>query len=282
MAPDPAERVEGAEFRPESVRSRYVVTLSAQVFRLMLSLISATIVPRALGPAVYGNYSFLLSTSTTLRGVLDTGTQQAFFTFSSQEGASGSLTRLYALVLCIQFSIVVAIIALAGATGRTDWLWHAQRLDQIVLVTALSSGELLDELKSFEPLAPAFIRGIEAQRRLLEEYGGILTAQQAGEILGISRQSVDKRRRAHTLLPLTTGRHGYRYPAWQFTKSGAVLSGVEDVLQALGPHDEWMQAAFFASENPRLANRTPIEMLKAGELKQVIGAAQAYGEHGAA
>src|SRR6202051_1462627 len=121
----------------ESVRSRYAVTLGAQVFRLLLSLISATIVPRALGPAIYGNYSFLLSTSTTLRGVLDTGTQQAFFTFSSQEHASGSLPRLSALVLCIQFSIVVAIIALAGATGRTDWLWHAQRLDQIVLVTAL-------------------------------------------------------------------------------------------------------------------------------------------------
>jgi len=137
MTADPAQRVEAAGFRPESVRSRYVVTLSAQVFRLAVSLISATIVPRALGPAAYGNYSFLLSTSTTLRGVLDTGTQQAFFTFSSQEGASGPLTRLYALVLCIQFSIVVTIIALAGATGTTKWLWHAQRLDQIVLVTAL-------------------------------------------------------------------------------------------------------------------------------------------------
>jgi O-antigen/teichoic acid export membrane protein len=135
MVRDPTELVEGAEFRAESVRSRYVVTLSAQVFRLMLSLISATIVPRALGPAIYGNYSFLLSTSSTLRGVLDTGTQQAIFTFSSQERASGSLTRLYALVLCVQFSIVVAIIGLAGATGKTGWLWHAQRLDPIVLVT---------------------------------------------------------------------------------------------------------------------------------------------------
>src|ERR1700686_4399905 len=92
----------------ESVRSRYAVTLGAQVFRLLLSLISATIVPRALGPAIYGNYSFLLSTSSTLRGVLDTGTQQAFFTFSSQERASGSLTRLYALVVCVQFSIALA------------------------------------------------------------------------------------------------------------------------------------------------------------------------------
>src|SRR6202163_1741661 len=137
MAPDPAERVEGAEFRPGSGRARYGVTLRAQVFRLMLSLISATIVPRALGPAVYGNYSFLLSTSATLRGVLDTGTQQAFFTFSSQEHASGSLTRLYALVLSVQFSIVLVVIAVAGAVGKTEWLWHAQRLDQIFLGTVL-------------------------------------------------------------------------------------------------------------------------------------------------
>jgi O-antigen/teichoic acid export membrane protein len=125
------------ELKPESVRSRYAVTLGAQVFRLLLSLVSATVVPRALGPALYGNYSFLLSTSTTLRGVLDNGTQQAFFTFSSQQRASGSLTRLYALVLCVQFSIVLAFIGLAGAAGKTGWLWHAQRLDQIFLVTLL-------------------------------------------------------------------------------------------------------------------------------------------------
>ena len=102
-----------------------------------MSVVSATIVPRALGPAVYGNYNFLLSTSATLRGLLDTGTQQAFFTFSSQERASGPLTRLYAAVIGAQFSIAVALIALAAATGTTGWLWREQRLDQIVLVTLL-------------------------------------------------------------------------------------------------------------------------------------------------
>lgn len=154
--------------------------------------------------------------------------------------------------------------------------------DLVALVTALSSAELLDELKAVEPLAPAYIRGIEGQRRLLNEGGGTLTAEQAGEILGVSRQSVDKRRQARTLLALTTGRHGYRYPAWQFTKSGTLLPGLRDVLQALSPHDEWMQAAFFVSENPRLSNRTPVEMLKSGKLSEVLGAAQVYGEHGAA
>ncbi|HYL78550.1 MAG TPA: hypothetical protein VEU96_30440 [Bryobacteraceae bacterium] len=153
--------------------------------------------------------------------------------------------------------------------------------DLSVLLTALSSGELLNDLRSVEPLAPAFLRGIEAQRRLLDASGGTLTAQEAGEVLGISRQAVEKRRKAHTLIGLTTGRHGYRYPAWQFTNSG-VLPGLEDVLKALEPNDEWMQAAFFLGKNPRLGDRTPVEMLEGGEVTRVLDAAQVYGEHGAA
>jgi len=153
--------------------------------------------------------------------------------------------------------------------------------DLAVLLRALSSGELLEDLRSVEPLAPAFIRGIEAQRRLLEEHGGTLSASQVAQVLGISREAVDKRRQSHSLIALSTGKHGYRYPVWQFTKSGS-LPGLKDVIHALEPHDEWMQIAFFVSKNPRLQDETPIEMLKAGELKEVINAASAYGEHGAA
>jgi hypothetical protein len=153
--------------------------------------------------------------------------------------------------------------------------------DLVVLVRALSSGELLDDLRSAEPLAPAFIRGIESQRKLIEEHGGALSAEEVAQILGISRQAVDKRRRSRNLIALSTGRHGYRYPVWQFTKSGP-LPGLEDVLQALEPHDEWMQIAFFVSDNPRLGGQSPINMLKAGKLERVLNAARAYGEHGAA
>ena len=152
--------------------------------------------------------------------------------------------------------------------------------DLTVLLRALSSTELLDDLKAAEPLAPAFIRGIEASRRLIDEHGGALTAVQVAETLGISRQMVDKRRRAGKLLAVSTGRHGYRYPVWQFDESG-VLPGLEDVLKVLAPHDEWMQVAFFVSGDQRLANRTPVETLKAGELDLVLDAAAVYGEHGA-
>ena len=150
-----------------------------------------------------------------------------------------------------------------------------------VLVRVLASGELVEDLRSFEPLAPAFIRGIEARNQLLNENGGTLTAEEVAGVLGISRQAVEKRRSSGNLLGLTTGRHGYRYPTWQFTQSG-VIPGFEDVLKALAPYDPWMQAAFFLGKNPRLKGESPLEMLRAGHLSVVLKAAEAYGEHGAA
>ncbi len=152
--------------------------------------------------------------------------------------------------------------------------------DLAALVRALSSQDFL-LLKQAEPLAPAFIRGIEAKRRLIEENGGALSSEQVAQTLGISRQAVEKRRQAGKLVAISTGRHGYRYPVWQFSESGT-LAGLQDVLDILAPHDEWMKTIFFVSKNPRLGDRTPVEMLKKRKLKQVLDTALVYGEHGSA
>lgn len=151
--------------------------------------------------------------------------------------------------------------------------------DLAALVRALRSDEMLEDLSRAEPLAPAFIRGIEARRALIDEHGGTLTAEQVAQTIGISRQAVEKRRQAGKLVALATGRHGYRYPVWQFSDSGT-LPGLEEALGVLASHDEWMQTLFFVTKNARLGHRTPIEFLKAGRLAQVLDAAQMYGEQG--
>jgi hypothetical protein len=153
--------------------------------------------------------------------------------------------------------------------------------DLDVLVKGLLANPIVEDLKAVEPLTPAFIRGYEAKRKLIEEHGGTLSAEKAGEVLGITRQAVEKRRQIGKLLALTIGRHGYRYPVWQFNESGT-LPGLEQVLGVLASHDQWMQTTFFVSKNPRLNNRTPKEMLEAGEIDRVLKAASVYGEHGAA
>jgi hypothetical protein len=172
-----------------------------------------------------------------------------------------------------------AVMALSTLSEDSVVEAAAAPTDLGALVRALRSDELLADLSRAEPLAPAFIRGIEAKQKLIEEHGGTLTAEQVAQMIGISRQAVEKRRRAGRLVALATGRHGYRYPVWQFSDSGT-LPGLEEVLDVLTPHDEWMQTVFFVSRNPRLGHRAPLDLLKTGQLTAVLEAAQLYGEQG--
>jgi hypothetical protein len=116
---------------------------------------------------------------------------------------------------------------------------------------------------------------------MLEAAGGALTSGQVAEVLGISRQAVDKRRAANQLLALTQGRRGYSYPSFQFD-DGKTIAGLEEVLGQLRELDPWMQLVFFTTPHERLGGQTPLEMLKEGLLDEVKAVARGYGEQGAA
>jgi hypothetical protein len=153
------------------------------------------------------------------------------------------------------------------------------------LITLFSCGRLKSPvpstLCSSKIHSPGRLRGLEAPQDLLQAEGGVFTVEQAARSLGITRQAVDKRRRAGKLIGLYTGRRGYAYPAWQFGPNG-VLPGLERVLSDLSVRGPWMQAAFFLSGDPRLDGATPLEKLRQGNLEAVRRAARGYGEHGAA
>lgn len=121
----------------ESVRRRYLVTLLAQFSRLAISVVTAGVAPRTLGPAVFGNYNFLLSAASTLRSFLEPSAQQSFFTFSSQERQSGSLTKLYVLFLFVQIMMSFSLIGIAASFQLAERFWPGQALDQILWVTIL-------------------------------------------------------------------------------------------------------------------------------------------------
>src|SRR3954469_9292972 len=119
----------------ESIRQRYAATLVAQFVQLAASVAGAGIVPRALGAAAYGDYNFLLNMAGAIRGFTEPSVQQAFFTFSAQEKHTGALTRLYALWVLLQLAIILALIAIAAATGWTGRVWPGQRTNRILLIT---------------------------------------------------------------------------------------------------------------------------------------------------
>jgi hypothetical protein len=150
--------------------------------------------------------------------------------------------------------------------------------DHLVMLEAVISAPWVDELRSSDPLVSAKLRGLKLRRQMLETSGGALTSEQAGEILGISRQAVDKLRASNQLLALTQGRRGYSYPSFQFDQ-GKTLNGLEDVLGKLSALDSWMQLNFFTSVHERLGGKTPIKALHDGLVEEVRSLASDYVEH---
>ena len=148
------------------------------------------------------------------------------------------------------------------------------------ILHALERPEVAAAVRNQDPLAMARLRGIEAKRRMLGGDGGILSAEKVGEVLTISRQAVEKRRKTGRLIGVSLGRRGFGYPAWQFSERGT-LAGLEPVLDALKPHDAWTKLVFFTSENAATSGKRPLDVLRSGNVEAVSAAARTYGEQGA-
>ena len=157
----------------------------------------------------------------------------------------------------------------------------ASSTDFELLVNAVSATSTAAASTDADPLIRAKLGGIEHRKRILEKLGGTLSAEQVSELIGISRQAVDRRRSQNQLIGLTQGKRGYAYPAFQF-EDGKTLDGLKEVLDALSGHDPWMQSIFFANGNDRLNGRIPLDALRQGKTEAVVRAAEAYGEQGVA
>jgi hypothetical protein len=151
----------------------------------------------------------------------------------------------------------------------------SQGLEQ--MITALTAPELLAELAPADPLAAARLRGMKIKQELLHGDGSPLKSDEVAQLLGISRQAVDKRRSKGQLLAVSLGKRGYFYPLWQF-QAGGVLPGLDLVLAALAKFDGWTQLMFMKTGDLRLNDLTPLECLIAGDVDGVVATALCYGE----
>jgi len=148
--------------------------------------------------------------------------------------------------------------------------------DYEVLLRALQSPESLELLSKSDPLAVAKLRGLEIKKQLIEAQGGCIGSSEAGKLLSISRQAVDKRRRVGKLIAIAMGKGNYIYPVWQFSEMGTTIKGLEDVLNELHKLDPWMQIAWMLDPNIRLEKQTPLEQLRKGNIEKVIKSARAF------
>lgn len=171
------------------------------------------------------------------------------------------------------------LVALPKAHPSTEPLpkWGNDPEGLKSLIDNLLSSEFLAQLEKSDPLLEAKLKGVQHKQELLNYQGKkALTSSEVAAVLGISRQAVDNRRKNNSLLGLSLGSRGYRYPAWQFT-NGSVLTGWSEVLSNMEHLDDWSKLIFMLTGDIRLDNLTPLECLRNAQTNEVISAARAYG-----
>lgn len=147
--------------------------------------------------------------------------------------------------------------ALAAPTDAGSLAWLLSRSEVV--------GPAVIEL---DPLVPALARNVEHRKRLLERAGGTLSAEDAGRLLGISRQAVDKRRRAGALLAVREG-SDWRYPACQFDET-EVVTGIADVIRAYASAGPWVALDFLLAPDSALGGQSALEALMSGDRDAVL------------
>jgi hypothetical protein len=153
--------------------------------------------------------------------------------------------------------------------------------DLAALLRLLESSSVVARLQEVDPLLDARLRWLRDRERLLNSDGQPLQARDVATLLGVTRQAVARARVEGRLIGLPTGRRTYLYPSWQFGRAGP-LPWLRAVRDALDDPDPWTLTAFLVAPNSRLDGESPMEVLRRGDLRPVVRAARAYGQHGAA
>ena len=139
--------------------------------------------------------------------------------------------------------------------------------DTGAVARALAEQAAADASRRLEPLAGAIVRGAAVRARLAEAAGGMLSADDTGKVLGISRQAVDKRRAAGRLLAVRV-RGDWHYPAAQF-RDGEVLPGIEEVIAGMPDASAWSVLDFLLAPDDALGGRSPLSALRVGDTAPV-------------
>lgn len=139
--------------------------------------------------------------------------------------------------------------------------------DAGALARAISDSSILTTaaVTALDPLAALIARGADQKAELLKQAGGAVPVSAVAQLLGISRQGVDKRRREGKLLAVPRG-DDFAYPTCQFDDD-QVLKGLPEVLEARGVHQPWATLAFLMTPDDQLRDRSPIEVLRRGDLQ---------------
>lgn len=143
------------------------------------------------------------------------------------------------------------------------------------IVVAALEEELDKRPAQRSAMAAALARGALAREQLKQEEGGSLSAEEARQLLGLSKESVLKRYRNSALLGWREARQdAVRFPAWQFSEvtENRLLPGLTEVLSILKEVDslaDWGRVLFFLNPRESLEGQRPLDLLRNGRVAEV-------------
>jgi hypothetical protein len=159
----------------------------------------------------------------------------------------------------------------------------AERADEATLVEAMAAptdfgtlarvltdvGVIGTAVTELDPDALDLANEIDRRDKLVLRNGGMLSAEEAGQLLHIGRQAVDKRRRNKTLLAIRQAGDWF-YPRAQFHEH-EVIPGIPEIIKGFEASGPWVTLEFVVTADAVLDGLTPREaLLKGGELYQRV------------
>jgi hypothetical protein len=136
--------------------------------------------------------------------------------------------------------------------------------------------EAIKRLQAIKPFSPQ-----KAAERIVAELqnaeGGALSGADLKSRWGLTAAVLHRRRKEHRIIYWRDSRHDFFYPQWQFTETGALLAGIQEVLKIFDSDDEWRVMRHFLGARKQLGERRPLDLLRDGEIDTVIAHARNHG-----
>lgn len=128
--------------------------------------------------------------------------------------------------------------------------------------------------RRFDPLEAGW-RAVEQMR---DAEGGAWTGPELESRFKLSSALLHRRRKEHRIVHWRDAKHDFHYPKWQFTPSGALLPGVQEILQLFRSEDEWRVMAYFLGKRRQLEDRRPLDLLREGDKEKVLEHARIHAQ----
>ncbi len=98
-----------------------------------MSVLTAVLLARWLGPTDYGRYTFLIASFMAIRGLLDLGMPSAFFTLLSRRRRSKTFIYVFWKFIAFQFSLILILLLVLLPDSITDMIWPGESRTFIIL-----------------------------------------------------------------------------------------------------------------------------------------------------